>query len=95
MSATRLQERLLGCVSGSSESSCWNWTGQISNTGYGRCQVRDGQGNIRILSAQQASYEAFAGPLPEGMLVRQTCNNRLCINPGHLEVFDASGSDSG
>jgi hypothetical protein len=39
-------------------------------------------------SAQQASYEAFIGPMPKGLLVMQRCHNRLCINPDHLELFD-------
>ena len=39
-------------------------------------------------SAQHASYAAFIEPLPEGLLVKEACNNRLCINPEHLELFD-------
>lgn len=39
-------------------------------------------------SAQYVSYEAFVGPASEGMPVRQSCNNRLCVNPQHLQLFD-------
>ncbi len=91
MNPERLKERLITCVRKSTGSDCWNWSGQISNTGHGRTMVRDADGVNRIKSAEYASYEAFIGPVPEGMLVRQTCSNRLCINPDHLEVFDPSG----
>jgi hypothetical protein len=88
MSLTRTQERLLRNASRNNESGCWNWNGQVSNSGYGRFKIRDEQGNIRMQSAHVVSYEAFVGPVPQDMLVKQCCNNRLCINPEHLEVFD-------
>ena len=94
MSTTRLQERLLSCARVNGESGCWIWTGQISNTGYGRLTARDEQGRQRMQSAHFVSYEAFIGPVPQGMLVRQTCKNRLCFNPQHLEVFEVDGRNS-
>ena len=93
MSATPLQERLLTCVARNADSGCWDWTGQISNSGYGRCQVRDAQGNICMQSAQYVSYAAFVGPVPAGLLVRQSCHNRLCVNPQHLQLFDPAKRD--
>jgi hypothetical protein len=88
MTVTTIQERLLGCVARDDVSDCWEWTGQVSNSGYGRCKVRDGQGNVSMQSAQYVSYEAFIGRVPAGMLVRQSCGNRLCVNPQHLQLFD-------
>jgi len=40
-----------------------------------------------MLSAQAASYQAFTSSIPEGHLVKQSCGNRLCINPEHLELI--------
>jgi hypothetical protein len=87
MSMTRIRQRLLAAASRTGESGCWEWTGQISNSGYGRLQVRDAHGVIGMQSAHNLSYEAFIGPVPGGMAVRQTCGNRRCINPEHLELF--------
>ena len=88
MNLTRVQQRLLVYVTKNPDNGCWDWNGQIANSGYGRIKVKDHHGELRMLSAQHASYEAFTGPLPDGLLVKQTCNNRLCINPEHLELFD-------
>jgi hypothetical protein len=88
MSMSRMQQRLLVYASKNNDSGCWEWTGQIANSGYGRVKVRDMHGELCMQSAQHVSYEAFIGPLPAGMLVMQTCNNRLCINPEHLKLYD-------
>jgi hypothetical protein len=75
------------------DTGCWIWNGQISNSGYGRLMLRDSRGGTSMQSAHQASYTAFVGEVPDGMLVRQTCRNRLCINPAHLELFRPAGKE--
>ncbi|TNF35282.1 MAG: hypothetical protein EP315_06140 [Gammaproteobacteria bacterium] len=84
----RLQQKILTSMVTSQENECWNWTGQISNSGYGRLMIKDEHNQTCMESAQQVSYMAFIGPVPQGMLARQICNNRLCVNPEHLELFD-------
>jgi len=80
------RQRVLDSVAQHPDSGCWLWRGQISNTGYGRIMLSGPQGRS-MESAHRASYAAFVGPIPVGTLVRQTCGNRLCVNPEHLEVF--------
>jgi hypothetical protein len=84
----RLQQKILANIVKSTSSECWIWKGQISNSGYGKIMVTDENNRTRTESADHVSYMAFVGPIPEGMLTRQTCNNRLCVNPEHLELFD-------
>ena len=79
-------QRILASAAIDPDSGCWLWRGQISNTGYGRIMLSGPQGRS-MESAHRASYAAFVGPIPVGTLVRQTCGNRLCVNPEHLEVF--------
>jgi hypothetical protein len=49
--------------------------------------VRQASGN-KMESAHRASYAAFVAPIPDGAIIRQSCGNRLCINPEHLEIVD-------
>jgi hypothetical protein len=69
------------------DSGCWIWQGQISNSGYGRTMVRDTDNTVKMVSAQAASYQQFIADVPDGYLVKQSCGNRLCINPQHLELL--------
>ena len=69
------------------DSGCWIWQGQISNSGYGRTMVRDTDNAVKMISAQSASYQQFIAEVPDGYLVKQSCGNRLCINPQHLELM--------
>ncbi len=80
----RTRERILASISEVPESGCWLWARQVSNSGYGRITLSNQQGTYRE-SAHRASYRAFTGPLPENGMIRQSCGNRLCVNPDHLE----------
>lgn len=62
------------------ETGCWLWTGNYIKDGYGHLKV-DG----RNRSAHTLSYEAFVGPVPDGLELDHTCKRRLCFSPLHLE----------
>jgi hypothetical protein len=80
------RQRLLACVVSDPDSGCWLWQGQISNSGYGRMMLSSEDGRA-MESAHRASYLIFVGPIPVGTIIRQSCGNRLCVNPEHLEVL--------
>lgn len=66
----------------SSGTGCWLCTShKPDSNGYARVMVgRKKRGIHRF------SYEYHKGDIPCGMVVRHKCDNRLCINPDHLEV---------
>ena len=66
---------------------CTDHAGTVTNTGYG--QVRR-QGKT-WLAHRWAAHIAH-GPCPAGMVVRHTCDNRLCINPEHL-IYGTQGDN--
>jgi len=72
------------------ETGCWVWTGKSNSRGYGL--TRDDRGVTA--HAHRLYFEAEYGPIPEGQLVVQTCGNRLCCNPTHMELRDAGTEQS-
>lgn len=62
------------------ENGCWLWQGAVSPTGYGQ-----GSFGGRFLYVHRVSYEAFVGPIPEGLQIDHLCRVRRCCNPMHLE----------
>jgi len=84
----RFQEKILSSISKDEDNGCWMWKGQISNSGYGKLMIKDESNRTKTESAQKVSYIGFIGPIPQGMLVKHNCNNRLCVNPEHLILFN-------
>ena len=65
------------------DNGCWEWTAarRKGKWPYGLINVWQ-----KILQAHRVSYEAFRGPIPEGLQLDHLCRNPPCVNPDHLEI---------
>jgi hypothetical protein len=64
---------------------CWIWQLHVDPAGYGRVTLPGRPGYL----AHRASYEAFVGQIPTGLVLDHVkargCRSTACVNPAHLE----------
>lgn len=88
---TPLPPRFLVKVLTDAATGCWNWIGALrtkeyKNTVYAYGTFsRDGRPD-HIVLAHRFSYEKYVGPVPDGLEIDHVCQNKLCVNPEHLEA---------
>jgi hypothetical protein len=59
-------------------AGCWTWTGPVGNHGYGTI--------ARGRLAHRKIWAIVNGPIPKGMLLMHSCDNRRCVQPEHLSL---------
>lgn len=60
---------------------CWLWTGSLHTDGYALTSFKG-----KTTGVHRLAYEAYVGPIPEGLEIDHLCRVRRCVNPAHLEA---------
>lgn len=78
------------------DDSCWHWTGNRNRNPrypwqrYGvfdqYFRQPDGKKLHTCTAAHRVAYIAICGPIPQGLELDHLCENKLCVNPDHLEA---------
>ena len=64
------------------DEDCWEWIAARYSNGYGAFARRKG----KVSCAHRMAYELTKGPVPPGLFVMHSCDNKACCNPSHLSV---------
>ena len=74
-----MEERILAGSRIDEATGCIEWQGALHHSGYGVITVEG-----KAKRVHRVAYEVAYGSIPNGLLLRHTCNNKICCNPAHL-----------
>jgi hypothetical protein len=66
---------------------CWEWQGAKKSPGYGLFTLSRTERGVRApqVSAHRLAFQLVKGPLDPTLDLHHVCENRVCVNPDHLE----------
>lgn len=74
-------EQVIQRLQANLDTSCWDWTGALFDTGYGAVRYEG-----ETCYVHRVVFEHFNGKMDEGLCIDHLCRNRKCANPEHLEA---------
>lgn len=66
------------------DNGCWQWKNRTSAI-YPQLGLESSRVSGNIELAHRFSYMIYKGD-PKDFIVHHTCENKLCVNPDHLEI---------
>ncbi len=70
-----------------SKDECWEWSGTLTEKGYGRFSF-----NLRNRCAHRFSWILQNGDIGKDKMILHKCDNPKCVNPHHL--FEGTARDN-
>lgn len=62
-------------------NQCWPWRYGPNDQGYGEFRTDDDH-----TEAHRIAFAIVNGAIPDGAIIRHSCDNPLCCNPSHLKA---------
>lgn len=84
MELYQLPDPILNKVTWRLSTGCWEWVGAVGKDGYGKTVHGDKPGVV-VPAHRRVWREANGDWPPDGLVLDHTCDNKRCVNPGHLE----------
>ena len=83
-SLIRLPDTFTAKIAVNFQTGCWEWQGsRATNGGYGRYWD---SAQKKPVMAHVYAFTTLKGEVPSDRELHHRCENRLCVNPGHLVI---------